>query len=51
MILISSEEAKKVRKFFPNVHIRRTANKFYMEENKRALGFLKQYRSEGEVVN
>lgn len=42
MIMISREEAESVRKYFPHVHIRRTANKFYMEENSRAVQFIKQ---------
>lgn len=41
MICISPEEVKLVRKYFPYVHIRRTMNKYYMEENKKAIAFLK----------
>lgn len=43
MISISKEETKLVRKYFPYVHIRRTTHKYYMEENRKAMSFLKNY--------
>lgn len=42
MINITAEETKIIRSKFPNVHIRRTTNKYYMEENKKAMDFLKR---------
>lgn len=41
MIVIDKHEAELVRKYFPYVHIRRTMHKYYMEENKKAMSFLK----------
>lgn len=43
MICISKKETELVRKYFPYVHIRRTVHKYYMEENKKAMEFLKNY--------
>lgn len=40
LINISQEQAALVRKRFPNVHVRRTVHKYYMEENPRAMRFL-----------
>lgn len=44
MISISKKETELVRKYFPYVHIRRTTHKWYMEENRKALEFLKNCR-------
>ena len=44
MISISKTETKLIRKYFPYVHIRRTVHKYYMEENKKAMDFLKNYK-------
>lgn len=41
MVSITKEETKLIRKYFPYVHIRRTMHKYYMEENKKAVDFLK----------
>lgn len=41
MINITKEETKLIRKYFPYVHIRRTVHKYYMEENRKAVEFLK----------
>lgn len=41
MISINKDEAKLIRKYFPYVHIRRTIHKYYMEENRKAMEFLK----------
>lgn len=41
MINITKEETKLIRKYFPYVHIRRTTHKYYMEENRKAVEFLK----------
>lgn len=41
MIKITKTEANIVRKYFPHAHIRRTTNNYYMEENKKAMDFLK----------
>ena len=48
MILISEQETKLIRKHFPHVHIRRTMHKYYMEENKKAVEFLKKYKKDRE---
>lgn len=48
MIAITKAEAKIVRENFPWVHMRRTVNKYYMEENQRIIKALKEIeRSEG----
>lgn len=41
MVSINKDEAKLIRKYFPYVHIRRTIHKYYMEENRKAMEFLK----------
>lgn len=41
MISISKGETKLIRKYFPYVHIRRTTHNYYMEENNKAIDFLK----------
>lgn len=43
MIRITKDEAKMVRKYFPYVHIHRTTHKYYMNENDRAVRFLRNY--------
>ena len=40
MIQIDTKEVQKVRERFPNVHIRRTANKYYVEEAPQVLALL-----------
>lgn len=45
MVAITDKETKLIRKFFPYVHIRRTVHKYYMEENKKAMEFLKSCRN------
>ena len=40
MIQISKDEARVVRKYFPKLHMRRTANKFYAEESAALLKLL-----------
>lgn len=37
MIQIDRKEADKIRAKYPDVHIRRTANKYYVEETPKAL--------------
>ncbi len=41
MITITRKEADMVRKYFPWVHIRRTTHRYYMEEDPKAVSFLK----------
>ncbi len=48
MINISKQETELIRKYFPYVHIRRTTHKYYMEENKKAMEFLKNYNKHKE---
>lgn len=48
MITITKKETELIRKYFPYVHIRRTVNKYYMEENRKAMEFLKNYKSNKE---
>lgn len=44
LIRISQREAELVREKYPNVHIRRTVHKYYMEESKKAMIFISKYR-------
>lgn len=48
MIQISKDEARMIRKQFPNIHMKRTVNKYYAEERPQLLQFLK--RSTGKDV-
>lgn len=41
MVSISKAEAAAVRKRFPHLHLRRTVNKYFVEENQAVLEFLK----------
>lgn len=41
MIKITKTESELIRKYFPYAHIRRTTNNYYMEENNKAIDFLK----------
>lgn len=43
MIKITQQEAKLVRKYYPYVNITRTVHKYYMDENDKAIRFLKNY--------
>ena len=43
MIQIDYTEAQKVRAKYPETHIRRTANKYYVEETPRVLMLLGRY--------
>lgn len=54
LIRITKEESIEVRKRFPNVHIAITSRqkthnrkKYYLEENRAAMGWLKKYRMKG----
>lgn len=49
MVAISKAEAKIVREQFPWVHLRRTVNKYYMEEDRKIIQMLKQIGKTGEV--
>lgn len=40
MVCINKKEAKQIRERFPDVHIRRTAHKYYVEEARRVLNYL-----------
>lgn len=57
MVLISKEEKEKINKRFPRVHIARTMkqkskrHKYYCEENRAAMRYLEELRSEGVVIN
>lgn len=42
MIQISKDEARMLRQHFPGVAIKRTVNKYYIEERPRVLEFLKR---------
>ena len=42
MICITKDEVALIRKYFPHVHIRRTMHKYYMEENRKVIDFLKR---------
>lgn len=41
MVAISKAEAMAVRKRFPHLHLRRTVNKYFVEESSAVLEFLK----------
>lgn len=41
MVSITKSEAMAVRKRFPHLHLRRTVNKYFVEESKAVLDFLK----------
>lgn len=41
MINITKDQADLVKKYFPYVHIMRTTHKYYMEENSKAVNFIK----------
>lgn len=53
MVLISKEEKEKINRRFPRVHIARTMkqkskrHKYYCEENRAAMKYLEEIRSEG----
>ncbi len=53
MVLISKEEKEKINRRFPRVHIARTMkqkskrHKYYCEENRAAMRYLEELRSEG----
>ena len=54
LIRITKEESIEVRKKFPNVHIAITSRgkthnrkRYYLEENRAAMGWLKKYRMKG----
>lgn len=40
MIQISKAEARMVRKYLPNLHMKRTVNKYYAEEHPQLLKLL-----------
>ena len=40
MTQINQSEANKIREKYPDVHIRRTANKYYVEEVPKALNLI-----------
>lgn len=43
MIQIDYTEAQKIREKYPDVHIRRTASKYYVEEDPKALKLIGKY--------
>ncbi len=51
MIAITKDEAEQVRKYFPYTHIRRTTHKYYMEENRKAVDFLRGVRGDRSKKN
>lgn len=50
MIQISKDEARLVRKHLPGISIKRTVNKFYVEEDQRVIELIKRF-SAFKVVN
>lgn len=42
MIQISKNEARLIREAFPALHIKRTVNRYYIEERPQVLAFLKR---------
>ena len=49
IISITKEQADLVRKAFPDIHIRRTAHKFYMEEDPTVLRFLGMLKPKSKI--
>lgn len=43
MIQISKNEARLVRKHLPGVSIKRTVNKYYVEEDQRVIDLIKRF--------
>ena len=50
MIAITKTEAAAIRKRFPHLHMRRTVNKYFVEENQTVLEFLKSLCVKKESV-
>lgn len=50
MIQISKDEARLVRKHLPGISIKRTVNKFYVEEDQRVIDLIKRF-SASKVVS
>lgn len=50
MILVTKDEAQKLRERFPSLHIHRTMHKWYVAKNQRALWYLDRIRREKEVI-
>ncbi len=42
MIQVEKEKVGLLRKYFPHLHIRRTAHRYYVEESPKVLTFLKR---------
>lgn len=42
MILVSKAEAEAIRKKFPNVHLKRTVNRYYAEEHPAVMKMLRK---------
>lgn len=49
MIQVSKEEAKVVRRYFPEVAMKRTVNKYYIEERPKVIDFLKNRATAKDV--
>lgn len=47
MIVVTKEEIKALRDRFPGVHVHRTVNKYYVEENPKVVAFLKGTPAQG----
>ena len=43
MVQIDRNEADKIRERYPEIHIRRTASKYYVEETPRAMMLIGRY--------
>lgn len=43
MVQIDRNEADKIRAAYPEIHIRRTANKYYVEEVEKAMMLIGRY--------
>lgn len=42
MIQVDKDKVNIIRKVFPHVHIRRTANRYYVEESPKIIALLKR---------
>lgn len=51
MIMVSKVEMKALRERFPEIHARRTVNKYYVEESPKVVSFLRNLYRRKEHAN
>ena len=47
MTQITKSEAEAIREYLPEAHIRRTVHKFFVEESRAVLDYLRRLRESG----